>query len=192
MLPEHFFEDMRGIRERGIDVAVGEREAGDDVRSKIAVRARGVVLDGGAAIAGGGKHVVIDDDRRRGVLGEIARIGDHDGDRLADVTGFIARQCRLRPRRRDGRIGRKHRDRHPAHRLGQVVGGRAPHGRRASPWPRCCRCARSNACACGERTKQACSRPGSFRSSTKRPRPDSSAGSSSRFTRAPKCFAPIA
>src|SRR5580700_3641424 len=29
-------------------------------------------------------------------------------------------------------------------------------------------------------------------SSTKRPRPDSSAGSSSRVTRAPKCFAPIA
>ena len=86
--------------------------------------ARGrVVLDGGAAIADGGEHVVIDDDRRCGVLGKIARIGDHHGDRLADVTGFVARQRRLRARRRDGRIRRKHRDRHPAHRLGQIVGG---------------------------------------------------------------------
>src|ERR1700741_1397338 len=34
--------------------------------------------------------------------------------------------------------------------------------------------------------------PDNFMSSTKRPRPDSSAGSSSRVTRAPKCFAPMA
>src|SRR6202451_2429696 len=33
--------------------------------------------------------------------------------------------------------------------------------------------------------------PESFTSSTKRPRPDNSAGSSSRVTRAPKCFAPM-
>ena len=33
--------------------------------------------------------------------------------------------------------------------------------------------------------------PGSFMSSTKRPRPVSSAGSSRRATRAPKCFAPM-
>ena len=123
MLPEHFFEHMRGIRERCIDVAVSEREAGDDVRSEIAVRARAVVLDGDAAIAGGGEHVVIDDNCRRGVLGDIARIGDHHSNRLADVTGFVARQRRLRPRRRDSRIGCQHRDRHPAHRLRQVVGG---------------------------------------------------------------------
>src|SRR5579862_8487571 len=34
--------------------------------------------------------------------------------------------------------------------------------------------------------------PPSFKSSTKRPRPDNSAGSSTRVTRAPKCFAPMA
>src|SRR6266487_1912894 len=45
--------------------------------------------------------------------------------------------------------------------------------------------------ACGLRTKHACSVPTSLMSSTKRPRPVSSAGSSRRATRAPKCFAPM-
>src|SRR5215469_5213107 len=45
--------------------------------------------------------------------------------------------------------------------------------------------------ACGLRTKQACSAPASLMSSTKRPRPVSSVGSSRRATRAPKCFAPM-
>ena len=123
VLPDHLLEDVRGAGEGGLDVAIGEREAGDDVRGKIAVRARRIVLDGGAAVGDGGEHVVIDDDRRRGVLGDIARIGDHHGDRLADVTDFIARQRRLRARRRDRGIGREHRDRRAAHRLGQIVGG---------------------------------------------------------------------
>src|SRR3989442_2046703 len=47
------------------------------------------------------------------------------------------------------------------------------------------------ACACGLRTKQAESAPGSLTSSTKRPCPVSSAGSSSRLTGSPKCRAPI-
>src|SRR5580704_12056250 len=50
---------------------------------------------------------------------------------------------------------------------------------------------RSLAWACEERTKQACSAPGNFTSSTKRPRPESSAGSSSRVTRAPNCLTPM-
>src|SRR5262245_34765035 len=52
--------------------------------------------------------------------------------------------------------------------------------------------ARIRACACGLRTKHACNAPTSLMSSTKRPRPVSSAGSSRRATRAPKCFAPMA
>ncbi len=123
MLPEHLLEDVRGAGEGGLDVAISEREAGNDVAGEIAVRARRIVLDGGAAVGGGGEHVVIDDDRRGGILGKIPRVGDYHGDRLADITGFVARQRRLRARRGDGGIRREHRDRHPAHRLGQIVGG---------------------------------------------------------------------
>src|SRR5262245_51801759 len=50
---------------------------------------------------------------------------------------------------------------------------------------------RISAWACGLRTKQACSVPGSLMSSTKRPRPMSSGRSSRRATRAPNCFAPM-
>src|SRR4051812_43219968 len=51
--------------------------------------------------------------------------------------------------------------------------------------------ARIFACACGLRTKQADSTPGTLMSSTKRPAPTSSVGSSRRATRAPNCRAPI-
>ncbi len=123
VLPECLLEDMRGAGEGGLDIAISEREAGDDVFGKIAVCARRVVLDGGAAVGGGGEHVVIDDDRRGGILGKIPRVGDYHGNGLADIAGFVAHQRRLRARRRDGRIWREHRDRHVAHRLGQIVGG---------------------------------------------------------------------
>src|SRR5262245_17448191 len=51
--------------------------------------------------------------------------------------------------------------------------------------------AQMRACACGLRTKQANSASASLTSSTKRPAPMSSAGSSSRLTRAPNCRAPM-
>ena len=50
---------------------------------------------------------------------------------------------------------------------------------------------RMRACGCGLRTKAPCSMPASLMSSTKRARPVRSAGSSTRATRAPNCFAPI-
>ena len=50
MLPEHFLENMRGAGKGGIDVAIGEREARDDIRARsLWARAR-AVLDRGAAI----------------------------------------------------------------------------------------------------------------------------------------------
>src|SRR5262249_25798369 len=51
--------------------------------------------------------------------------------------------------------------------------------------------ARILAWACGLRTKHACNAPASLMSSTKRPRPVNSAGSSRRATRAPKALAPM-
>ena len=81
------------------------------------------VLGCDAAIGDCRQHVVLHDHRRRGVLGDVARVGDHDGDGLSHVTDLVARQRVLRFRRRQRRVGQKQRQPLCPHRIGQIDGG---------------------------------------------------------------------
>ncbi len=173
VLPELFGEDMRGVGEGGIGVAIGQAERGGDVRVEIAVRARRAFLG-----------------RRRGsrrppAARRIARSRPPPRPRRCSA-------CRRSPPRPAGRHKSLHRA--PARcwvrataiaGLGSSIGSgalRIGSGRSSAvstAWtPGMTNAAlasqpRSLAWACGERTKQACSTPGSFTSSTKRPRPAS-------------------
>ena len=190
MLPELFLEDVRGAREGAFDVAVVQAKRRGDVRAEIAVRARRVLGGSGAAV------------RRPPAALRIA----------GSAPPPRPRRCSACRRSRPRPAGRRNTPRRaPAPvgcaatsaGLGSSSGSgslRIGSGRSSAvmtAWtPGMASVAlvskpRSLAWACGERTKQACSVPGNFTSSTKRPRPASSAGSSSRVTRAPKCFAPI-
>ena len=122
VLPDFLFEDVRRSGKGRIDVAVDQPKRGRDIRVKILMRAGSVVLRRLPAIAGGGQDIVMDDQRHRGILGEVARFSDHDCDGLTDVTDFVARQCDLRARSGNRRIGQQHRHRLTAHRLRQIVG----------------------------------------------------------------------
>ena len=139
-----------------------------------------------------GSALEIDLHRGGGVLGDVAAVGDHHRDRLADIADLVARQGELRARRLDGRVGHQHRDRLLAMRAGRS--SRGEHGVHAGhapvpPMRRSRGSSRAHA-GCARSRHAAC--PASSMSSTKRPRPVSSAGSSRRATRAPKCFAPMA
>ncbi len=96
MLPDVLVEHVRGLGEGGIDVAEGDLVGGRDIAVELAAHRRRAGRTGPAAVRHRGQHVVVDLDQRRGVLGEIAAVGDHDGDRLAHVGDFSIRQ-RERP-----------------------------------------------------------------------------------------------
>ena len=53
--------------------------------------ARRAFIDRVTAVADGAKRFEIDDHLGCRVLGDVARVGDHDRDRLADIKDFIAR-----------------------------------------------------------------------------------------------------
>ena len=160
-----------------------------DVGRNVAMRQRRAGLHRLAASLDGRQDVVVDRDHRGGVLG-------HGSGCRRSPPRPPGR--RSRPRRAPDSAGcacpvagpAHHGDALGAHRLRQVVGGEhrmdAGHGERGRRIDR-----RILAWPCGLRTKQAFSAPGSSMSSMKRPRPASSAGSSNRVTRAPKCFAPM-
>ena len=88
-----FLEDVRGLGEGAVVVAMAEGHARGDVgwRSRMrdaARRARSPSRQSDAA----GSMLVIDLDERCGVFGDIARVGDHHRDRLADITSFVLGQ----------------------------------------------------------------------------------------------------
>ena len=87
-----------------------------------------------AGVAHRRQRLVVDLDRGRGVFGEMAAVGNHHGDGLADVADFVAGQRNLRARRPDRRIGHQHRDLAGGDARRHVVGGEhrvnAGHGAR--------------------------------------------------------------
>jgi hypothetical protein len=82
MLPKLLVEGVRGFGETA-RVAIWAR-----VLAAILLlssrRTRGARRAGLAAIRHRGKHVVVDRDQGGGVLGDMAAVGEHDHDRLAD------------------------------------------------------------------------------------------------------------
>ena len=88
MLPEVLVEDMRRLVEGGLGVAEGYFVRGDDVGVELAADCGSARFGGLAAVRGGWQHVVIDLDQGSRVLGDVAVIGDDDGDRLADIGDF--------------------------------------------------------------------------------------------------------
>ena len=123
VLPELILEDMRGVGEGGIDVAVSKLERRQHIGAERGVRPRRAVLDRVAAVADRRQRVVMHVDRGGGILGDVARVGDHHRDRLTDIIDFGARQHMLGAQRRNRRIGQQHRHRFAAHRIRQIVGG---------------------------------------------------------------------
>ena len=95
VLPELILEDMRGVGEGGIDVAVSKLERRQHIGAECGVRPRRTVLDRVAAVADRRQRVVMNVDRGCGILGDVARVGDHHRDRLTDIIDFPARQYML-------------------------------------------------------------------------------------------------
>ena len=87
-----FAHDMCGILERGIDIAITEMHFGGRVVGRIHMCERSTGLTRGAAIARRRQRFVIDHHECGRILGDIAVVGDDDGDGLADMTDLILRQ----------------------------------------------------------------------------------------------------
>ena len=77
-------------------IAEGDLVGGDDVGVELAPDRRCGRRDRRAAVGDRRQHVVVDRDQRGGVLGEVAVVGDHDRDGLADI-GDLAVGERERP-----------------------------------------------------------------------------------------------
>ena len=102
---------MLGIGERGGGVAIAELELGAEIVPALGMaqpRAGGQRV---AAVRRGGQDFVVDFDRGGGVLGLVAGLGEHHGDRLANETDFLVLQQTLLERLGDRRVG--HLERRP-------------------------------------------------------------------------------
>ena len=131
--------------------------------------------------------------RRTSAAASSARpaVGDHHRDRLPDVADLVAREAVLGAHDADRRVGHQVRDA-----LARIGSGRSAAvstawtpGMRAAP-PRIDRADLGVAMRAAHEAGVAARRAARM-SSTKRPRPASSAGSSNRVTRAPNCFTPM-
>ena len=89
MLEQGFGEHVRRARERPVDLAVSHVELGDQVVGRVAMGRRRAVGQGCPAVRDRRQDVVVDLDQRRRVLGDIAVVGDDDGDRLADMGHLV-------------------------------------------------------------------------------------------------------
>jgi hypothetical protein len=135
--PELFLEHMRSLRESGIDIAVMHPQRRGDVVGNIGMGGRCPGLHRLAAILDRRQDLIVDRDGRHGVLGRIARVGDHHRDCFAHIADLIAGEAVLGAHDADGRIGHQVRDAAGAHRFRQVLGGQhgvhARHGERRLP-----------------------------------------------------------
>ncbi len=85
--------------------------------------ARTAGLHRGGAVRHAGKRLVIDLHQRRRILGDVAAVGDDDGDRLAGIDGLGARERMGHVERGDRGTGHEQRQRIAAQRLRQVGEG---------------------------------------------------------------------
>ena len=96
---------MLGIGERAGGVAIAEPELGAEIVPALGMAHPGAVGQRVAAVRGGGQDFVVDFDRGGGVLGLVAGLGEHHGDRLAHETHFLVFQQTLLERLGDRRVG---------------------------------------------------------------------------------------
>ena len=87
------------LRERALGVAVGEFADRDLVALGLGMQQRRRRLARGARVDHGCERLVVDAHQVGGILGEVARFGDHDGDRLADIAHALDRERPLVHRR---------------------------------------------------------------------------------------------
>ena len=89
-------DDVEGTCEGGIGrrLVAGFVHEGEVIRAFVVDGAR-ARLDRVLERRHGGQHVVVDRDRLGGILGLVQRLGDHEGDRLADIAHRVAREREL-------------------------------------------------------------------------------------------------
>ncbi len=104
VLPEIGMEHMRGLGEGGVGIAEIHLVGGDGVGVELAPHRRRAGRDRLAAVRDRGQQVVVDVDQRGGVLGDVAAVGDDDGDRLAHI-GHLAVGEREAPHAVERRAG---------------------------------------------------------------------------------------
>jgi hypothetical protein len=123
VLPEIGMQHMRGPREGGIAVAEIHLVGGDRVGGELAPHGRRAGFDSLAAVRDRRQQLVVHLDQRRRILGDVAVVGDNEGDGLADIGHLAVGECKgPHMVERGARIGMPH---HPAlgHGRRQVVQG---------------------------------------------------------------------
>ena len=88
VLPEIFLKDMRGLLEGGRRITEIDLVDGDDIGLELAPHRRRVRRDRLAAVGNRRQRVIVDLDQCRRVLGDVAALGDHDGDGFTHVGDF--------------------------------------------------------------------------------------------------------
>jgi hypothetical protein len=162
---QRLLEDVRGSREGTVIVAVAEGYARGDVRGCALMGKRRIGRDRIEAVGNRGQDVVIDFDEGGRVFGNVARLGDHHRDGLADIASLGVHQHHRREQLRDRRVGHEQRQRLLCRRRQVGIGQHEMHaGKRArGPTHRCRGSSRAHArCA----RKQQCSVPRRRMSST--------------------------
>lgn len=138
-------------------------QRGHRIVRRFRMNARRAGIERPAPVDDGVEHLVIDLDQRRGILGDRAALGDHHGDRHADVADFAIGEWLVVQGLPD--IADRNRMRQPfAGKLSEIR--RGVDGDDTGS----CRAAAGStltmrACAWAERTKAACSTPVMARSS---------------------------
>ena len=88
MNPELVAQHVRGAGKRRRYVAVGDLVGHDLVRREFAAHRRYRFVALGPAVGRRRQHVIVDGHECGGILGNIASVADHDGDRFADKRHF--------------------------------------------------------------------------------------------------------
>ncbi len=120
MLEQLLAKDMRRLREGGLGVPDIDRDDGGEIRGCVPMGERRAGLKRCDAIGHRRQRLVIDLDQRGRILGQIAAVGHHDGDRLAHEAGFVLGEAIRHVGLLDRRA--RHQERHglPLHRGRQI------------------------------------------------------------------------
>ena len=126
---------VRRARQRRRRVAVAGLELGDDVVRRVLVGERRAGPGRRLEIRRDGQRIERRRDQRRGVLGDIAVLGDDDGDRLADMADLAVREDRpvaglavVLARHAHGKRGGREKRCEIRHREHAVHAGQRPRG----------------------------------------------------------------
>jgi hypothetical protein len=91
--------------EGALGLAHALHDPGGQIVGDIVMDARGGGIQRALEPADGGQGLVHDVDQLRGILGDVATVGDHEGDELADVADAVGRERPLGARMGKVRVG---------------------------------------------------------------------------------------